>query len=333
MHLLKIVIASLVSVLTGSAAASEPIKIRISWTAPVSNWASILLEKKDLARHYGKSYTLEPIRIGGTPPMIQALANNELEIANLTYSTVPIAIANAGMEDLRIIADEFQDGVNNSYSNEFLVLKDSPIRSVHDLKGRVIGTNAVGSAVDIAGRAMLRKNGLEDKRDYTVLETPFPAMRAMLAEKKVDLIPAVIPFSFDPALREIARPLFTQKDAIGESQMAVFVARKAFIDKNRAAVVDFLEDFLRIARWYLDPANHKEAAQIAARFTKLPAERFEGWLFTQKDYYRDSGLVPNLDALQKNIDLTKELGFIRDTIDVRKHSDLTLLQEASARLK
>ena len=49
-------------------------------------------------------------------------------------------------------------------------------------------------------RAMLRKNGLEDKRDYTVLETPFPTMRAMLAEKKADLVTSVRPFSLSPEL-------------------------------------------------------------------------------------------------------------------------------------
>jgi sulfonate transport system substrate-binding protein len=43
--------------------------------------------------------------------MITALANNELEIANLAYSTLAIAVANAGMNDLRVIADEFRDGV------------------------------------------------------------------------------------------------------------------------------------------------------------------------------------------------------------------------------
>ena len=70
------------------AAAQQPVKIRVAWTAPVSNWASILLEKKDLARHLGKSYTLEPVRFAGTPPMITALATGELEVANLAYSTL-----------------------------------------------------------------------------------------------------------------------------------------------------------------------------------------------------------------------------------------------------
>src|SRR5665213_574565 len=125
------------------------------------------MEKKDLALHMGQSYTLEPVLYRGTPPMITALANGELEIADLAYSSLGIAIQNAGLDDLRVISDEFQDGVPGYYSNEFFVLKDGPIKKVEDLKGKVVATNAAGSGVDIASRAMLRKHGLEDKRDYT----------------------------------------------------------------------------------------------------------------------------------------------------------------------
>jgi NitT/TauT family transport system substrate-binding protein len=196
----------------------------------------------------------------------------------------------------------------------------------------VVASNAAGSAVDVAMRAMLRKNGLEDKRDYTVLETPFPTMKAMLAQKKVDLIPAVLPFSLDPELQQIARPLFLQRDAIGETEMIIWAVRKSFIDKNRAAMVDFMEDTLRIVRWYLDPANQKAAAEIAAKVTKQPAERF-GWVFTQKDYYRDPGMLPNLEALQRNLDMTADLGFVKGKVDVAKHTDLSIVKEAAGRLK
>ena len=90
----------------------------------------------------------------------------------------------------------------------------------------------------------------------------------------------------------------------------MFTARKSFIDKNRAALVDFMEDTLIITRWYLDPKNQKEAAEIAGRVLKAPPERF-GWLFTAKDYYRDPNLMPDLAALQKNVDLTRDLGFVK----------------------
>lgn len=314
---------------TGSA---EPLKIRMSWVAPVTNWASIWLEKKDLAKHFGRSYVVEPIQFQGTPPMITALANNQIEISNLAYSTLGIAIENAGLTDLRIVADEFQDGVDGYYSQEFMVLKDSPIRTVENLKGKVIATNATGSAIDIAMRAMLHKHGLEANRDYTLVEAPFPAMKAMLAERKVDLIPAVVPFSYDPELRNIGRDLFIQKDAIGVADMIVWTMRKPVIDKNRAAIVDFFEDTLRITRWYLDPGNHEETMQIAGRLTRRPPQSFD-WLFTKKDTYHDPNMLPNLGALQNNLDLTQQLGFVKSSFDVKAYSDLSLVEEAAKRLQ
>jgi len=314
------------------ASAQQPVKIRGAWVAPVANNTSILQEKKDLARHFGKSYVYEPVRYAGTPPMITAIANNELEISTLAYSTLAIAIQNAGMSDLRVIADDFRDGVEGYYSQEYMVLADGPIRRIDDLKRKVVATNAAGSAVDVATRAMLRKFGLEDKRDYTMVEAPFPALRAMLAEKKVDLIPAVLPFSLDPELRKIARTLFVQRDAIGVTQMIVWTARKPFIDRNRAALVDFMEDSLRIVRWYLDPANHREAMEIAGRVTRQPPANFD-WVFTHQDAYRDPNLLPDLAALQRNVDMTRDLGFVRGTLDVKAHADLSLVEEASRRLQ
>jgi sulfonate transport system substrate-binding protein len=237
------------------------------------------------------------------------------------------------MDDLRVIADEFQDGVSGYYTNEFFVLADGPIKRIEDLKGKVIATNAVGSAVDVAMRAMLKKHGLEDKRDYTMVEAPFPAMRAMLAEKKVDMIPGVTPFSYDPELRKIGKVLFTQKEGIGTTQMIVWAARKSFIDRNRPAMVDFMEDVLRIIRWYVDPANHKEVVAIAARISKRPEATFDAWLFNGKDYYRDPSMIPDLDALQANVDTQKDLGFLKSGFDVKTHSDLSIVEEAAKRLQ
>ena len=332
MRVLNMTIAAGIFALAGATAAqsADPVKIRLSWVAPVTNWASIMLEKKDLAKHLGASYTLEPVRYPGTPPMVTALANGELEVANLAYSTLAIAIENAGMDDLRVIADEFRDGVEGYYSQEFMVLADGPIRKIEDLKGKVVMTNAAGSAIDVAMRAMLHKHGLEDKRDYTMVESPFPTMRAMLSEKKVDLIPAVIPFSYDPELRKIARTLFVQRDAIGITDMIVWTARKPFIDKNRAAMVDFMEDTLRITRWFLDPKNHAEVMAIAGRLTKQPPERYD-WLFTKRDAFHDPDMLPDLAALQKNVDMTHELGFVPSTLDIKKHSDLSIVEEAAKR--
>jgi sulfonate transport system substrate-binding protein len=329
----KIILGSVSALLFSIGLAhADPLKIRGAWVAPLANWASVWVQKKDIAVHFGKSYVFEPVHYAGTPPMITAIANNELEIGNLAFSTLPIAIGNAGLNDIRVISDDFQDGVDGYYSNEYDVLKDGPVKKIEDLKGKVVATNVAGSGVDVAMRALLRKHGLEANRDYTVVEAPFPAMRAMLAEKKVDLIPAVLPFVLDPELKKIATKLFDMRDAIGVSQFVMWSARKPFIDAHRAALVDFLEDSLRITHWYLDPKNHDAAAEIASQLTKQQADRF-GWIYTKNDYYRDPNMVPDLPALQKNVDMTKALGFVNNSVDIKAHSDLSMVEEAAKRLK
>ena len=322
------------SLLATAATAAEPVKIRLAWVVPVSNWATMLVEKLDLATHNGKSYTLEAVRYQGTPPMITALGAGELEIALLAYPTLGLAIENAGMKDLRIVADEIQDGAPGYYSHEFMVQKDSPIKSVAQLKGKVLATNAAGSAVDIAMRAILKKNKNDAKKDVTIVETAFPNMKAMLGEKKVDLVPAVLPFSYDPGLRSIGRTLFTERDALGTNELGFWAVRQGFIDKNRAALTDLAEDTMKIIRWYLDPKNHKQAVAIAAKITKAPAKNFDSWLFVKgKDYYRDPNMIPNLQALQSNLNVMHDLGLLKTPITIKPYVDLSIVQAAAKRLK
>lgn len=317
--------------LGAGAAAADPVKIRVGWVQPVSNLPSILFLKDGIALHQGQSYEMVPTHFANTPAMIPALAAGDIEIATLAYSSFALAVQNAGIDDLRVIADELQDGVDGYYSNEMMVLKASPITTVEDLKGKVLASNGAGGAVDMALRAMLRQHGLEDKRDLTIIEISSPNQRAALGEHKVDLITTATPFSQNPELRAMARTLFTQKDAVGSTQMILWAARVSFIEKNRAALVDFLADAIRARRFYADPANHAEAVRLAADFSKQPADQLDGWLFTKTgDYYRDPNDLPNLDALQRNIDMQQQLGFLKTSLDVRKYADLSMVEEAGA---
>src|SRR5580692_3891661 len=150
-------------------AQSTPVKIRVGWVVIPASMAPLVLAKKDILKHFGQSYVAEATHFEGTPPVITALAAGELDIGPLAFSSFALAIQNAGMDDLRVISDEIQDGVAGHGTNEFMVLKDGPIKSVTDLKGKVLATNAMGSAVDIAMRAMLHKSGLEPNKDYTIV--------------------------------------------------------------------------------------------------------------------------------------------------------------------
>jgi ABC-type nitrate/sulfonate/bicarbonate transport system substrate-binding protein len=330
-------LASIALAMSIGAAQAEPVQIRMSFIVPVSNWATMLFKTPGLAKHLGKSYTFQAVHYNNTTTLPIALAANELEIANFGFSSLPIAINNAGMTDLRIIADELHDGVPGYYSNQYLVLKDSPIKTVEDLKGKVLAAAGYGTGTDIPLRAMLAKHNMQDKRDVTIIEAQIPTMPAMLKDRKVDLIALPRPFTANPEVIATTRTLFTQADAMGVTQLAMWVARASFIEKNRAALTDFMEDALRQERWYLDPANNAEAIKIATELTKSPPDRWQSWLFKKDgqngDYYHNPDGKLDLDALQQAIEAQVKLGFLKQTLDIRKFTDLSVVEDAAKRLK
>lgn len=312
-------------------AAAEPVKIRVGWIVAPASLVPIVFLKPELAKHLGKSYTFDPIHFASSTLQITAISQGEVDIAAFGYTSFPLAVQNGGMSDLRIISDEIQDGATGYYSTPYFVRKDSGINKIEDLKGKVVATNGLGSGVDIAVRATLLKHGLEATRDYTVIEAPFPAHKAILKEKKADLVVGVLPFSYDPEFNEFARPLFDTRSGTGAVALSFWAARKPFIDKNRAALVDLIEDYGRALRWLYDPANRKEAIALTAGYLKRPPAAIEGWLFTNKDFFRDMDAKPDLKVVQASIDKTKEAGFIKESIDVSKYADLSLVEEAAKR--
>src|SRR5262249_17749427 len=157
--------------------------------------------------------------------------------------------------------------------------------------------------------------------DYTIVETGFPTMKAMLLERKADLVVGVKPFTEDPAFKAAARLLFNQKEAVGPTDAVFLVARTDFIQKNRAALVDFFEDYIRAFRWFKDPANHAAVVEIVSKFTKIPPQQLQ-WIFTVRDLYHDPNAMPDIAAIQRQMDMLKEFNFLKSDVDVNKVTDL-----------
>jgi NitT/TauT family transport system substrate-binding protein len=120
---------------------------------------------------------------------------------------------------------------------------------------------------------------------------------------------------------------------MGTSELSFWTARQGFLAKNRAAMVDLLEDSLRALDWYLNPANRKEAIDLVAALLKQPRARFESWIFTKNDFHRDRDGLVDLGALQINVNLMRQLGILTSDLQVAGYADLSLVREASQRLK
>jgi NitT/TauT family transport system substrate-binding protein len=311
--------------------ADEPLKLRVGWAVVPAQLTSVFWAKPELLKHYGKSYTVEAIHFRGSTPQITGLAAGELDLAALAFSSFALAIQNAHIEDIRAVSDLYQDGVSGYYSNQMMVRPDGEIKKVEDLKGKIVATNAIGGALDIAAQVYMSPRGLQPKRDYQIIEIEFPNMVSALQQKKVDMIEIGTPFSVIAQKDGTAKSLFDVGQAMGPTELTLWAARAPFIAAHRAVLVDFFEDVQTMLHWYLDPAHRAEGIKIVAQFTKQPEADFSDWLFTKNDYYRDPDARPNLTALQNNVQTQKKVGLLNIDIDVAKYADLSLVDEAAKR--
>jgi ABC-type nitrate/sulfonate/bicarbonate transport system substrate-binding protein len=268
--------------------------------------------------------------IRATSIALQGLASGDLDISYMSFTALANAILNGGI-DIKVISDVSSWGSHGHQGPEMVVRSDSGINSAADLKGKILAVVAKGTGFHYALLAALRTAGLKPN-DYTIVEVGRAAMGPALREHRVDLTVDTAPFLFQTEKQGGVKRLFKPEDAMGEVQALVMVGNTDFLKKNSAAMTDFLEDYITGLGWFLDPKNHEEAVKLTADFSKLPRKLYEDFAFTKLDFYRSPTATPNIEALQKNIDLMQELGVLKRKVDVKPYVDLSYLNEAKKRL-
>jgi NitT/TauT family transport system substrate-binding protein len=307
---------------------AEPVKLRISFAATSQYVPLIPLAPKELYKHYGKTYVVEPVFIAGSGPAMTALAAGELALGALG----PQSFANAMIEaklDLRGVAQVLTTDYPGYTGGQYWCR--APIAKVEDMVGKTVAINARGSAPDAALRAHMTKHGVKDT-NYQVIEMPFPAALPALLSKRVDCAVLVAPWQFQMVGKPDFHKVFALADVLGPSETAVWTATTEFVAKNRAVLVDFVEDHIRFRRWTLDPKTHPEAVKLAAQHDKRPPEDL-AWIFTTRDNYHHPDAKIDVARFQKNLDDLHRLGVTPGTIDAKKHIDSTIVEDALKRLK
>ena len=316
-------------------AASDPVRVRVAWAQVPTQITPLVVELAKvhpaLFPNLNRSYTYELTRFQGSPPQIQALAANEIEVAALGPAALALSVTNAHL-DPRVVADVAQDGDTGHYQTWWAVRKDGPIKTIEDLKGHVVIVNAKGASTDMFLREMTRRHRVADA-DFTEIEADFANMLPMLESGKGDAAPVMAQFNHDFQATGHYRTLFTTSEAVGgRDQVLFWVMRADVIAAHRPAIVDFLADHMAGVRWFLDPAHRAEALKIAHDFTKQPLQALD-YVFTKDDVYRSPDLLPEIPPIQKDIDTAVGMKLLPASIQVAPtYVDLSMAQEAKARL-
>jgi sulfonate transport system substrate-binding protein len=316
-------------------AQAEPLKIRLDWSTIPGQFGPLIPTVPkygpNVYRHYGKSYVVEPIRLQGGGATLTALAANQIDVATLSSQALVLGVVEAKLA-MRVIGLQISTEVPGYLFTHFWV-RGSEIKKVEELKGKVVAVSARGANVDSAARIVLRKAGLEEPRDYQIAEVRFPAMIAALESKRIDAAPLVPPFDRVAEKNPEFKRLFSVGDAFGPVETLMFMTTEGFVSKSRAALVDFLEDNIRMRRWMFDPKTRMDAITQLADTSKIPAAQYADWVYTNNDYYYHPQALVDVPRLQHNVKILKDAGVIPNQIDVAPYVDLSLVKEAAARVK
>jgi sulfonate transport system substrate-binding protein len=253
------------------------------------------------------------IRIGyqkyGTLVLLKARGSLEKRLAPLHVGTVgeaPPIFAQAAGADLVYVGNE----PPASAGEAILVPKDSPIKTVAELKGKKVALNK-GSNVHFLLVKLLEKAGVQYKDIDTVFLTPADA-RAAFERGSVDAWAIWEPF-FAAAQRQTGARILADGNGV-VSNHQFFLASRPYASKRADVVGIVLDELAAVDQWA--KSNPKDAATVLSPQIGLDQATLE--LALSRGGY---GVTPVSDAVlaeqQRIADTFYDLKLIPKRINVR----------------
>ena len=291
------------------AAAAEPVTMRLGYGPAAEEQVWLLIAKPELGKNQGKVYKLDATRFPGSDKRAQAFAAGAIDRSQGSAA----GVMNAAAEGVpsKIIGSITRES-KRGFSTSFYVPDQSPIKSVPDMKGKIVAVNGFETAGHLWLRAALEKHGMTDK-DVTIAPVPFPAMQEALRSGKIDVGEFPQPFAALLEKQAKVRKLFDAKYGLPfDEELIVIAGRDEFLKKHAEAVKAFLSDVKDATRFYLDKPREARQILIDAKMVRVSADVY----LDMHDYYRDPSLRPDVAALKKVQEFQIKAGFQRKPIDI-----------------
>jgi sulfonate transport system substrate-binding protein len=247
------------------------------------------------------------------PAVVEALRAGVVDIGSSGIYPPMKAYAKDG--DILMLAGAATGGT------ELVVAKNGPVKTLADLKGKVIGVNQLGSTVDTMVRNALLEAKINPETDVKIIPIP-PAQQAdSLKRGEVSAVAAPAPWPSNAIVNGGGRALLNYKDILdnGNYLAGSIYATKKFSTANAAFITKFVE-----ANTTLTDELNKDRAKADARVLaawekvsdkKLPAAVAKAAFGTMKyttqasteDLQRFADIALKTGSLKKKADLS---GFV-----------------------
>jgi ABC-type nitrate/sulfonate/bicarbonate transport system substrate-binding protein len=137
----------------------------------------------------------------------------------------------------------------------------SAINDYQDLKGKVLAADAVTTGYAVVAMAILKKYGLEWKRDYTVTSFGNTGARAD-AMSRGDAVAAMMSMADADIKKRGFKVLTEAKDHVKNYARGLGATRRDWANKSEDLVVRFNRAMIRATDWLQDKNNKDAAVQM-----------------------------------------------------------------------
>lgn len=225
----------LVILVGGISFAQEKRNLRVVFTSLA--WNSEIPFRAALARGFFKlqGLQIEPILIRGGPAAMAALASGEVDFAQIGGAQAVMRSRARGLE-VSIIG-------SISNTTNYQLLGGKTIRSLEDLRGKILGVTGAGAFSDFALRTFLRRQGIDPDKDVTLRAIGGSALRATALEKN---LVAAAPFTPEDTVRlmRIGFPMIANLSDTLNIPQSIIVARNEVLEKMPDTAKRFLKAFI-----------------------------------------------------------------------------------------
>lgn len=237
------------------ARAQERVKVRAAYSSPSGVFIPFWIQKeKGLDRKYGLDEEL--IFIAGGSKVAQVMLSGELQFAGMGAGLVEADLEGA---DLIYVATPIDRFVFSLYARP-------SIRSVADLKGKIVGATRVATATWYAAIEAMKRFGFEKGRDYRLLQTGgVPETLAAIKTGKVQA-GIVSPPTTLKARRAGLKELVNLGDLNLPFVQSGIVVRRSYLRDHPRAVEDFLKGF--VAAIHVIKTDRAYTERIIGKYTR-----------------------------------------------------------------
>jgi NitT/TauT family transport system substrate-binding protein len=268
----------------------------------------------DFATRASATTRFESQRFTDFPTIVESIKAGRLEA---TFMIAPLAmkLREQGVP-VKILYLGHRDG------STVMVQKDSPAKSLRDLRGKVFAIPSKYSNQNLVIHKLMEDQGVKPD-EIRFVEMPPPDMPGALAAKAIDAYFIGEPHAARAELDGSGRVLYHAKDIWPHFISCVLVVHEKLIKERPAMMKDLVRGIAESGEWA--ETHRLEAAKVAAPYFRQD-EKVVRYVLTQPpDRVSYRMLTPTDEEMQKIHDMALKAGILEKPIDMKDLIDRSFI--------